>query len=201
MKFRIKRSACYFLVLLVLSIICSTNTSGQLRSDRILKAGYNPFYPSEYKIFSFHLELEKLKKNKSNRTVGYGISQLRIVDYSDSLTINNTYSGTQNITYIFYKISYYPFQRLLKNKPFNGLMLSLNPCIFYQDYEIHPDNYGFGVLFGIGYQYLIKRRVSLGVEGNLGLLSIVNLPTKRNSLTPGIYYTAKIEFLLKNKSQ
>jgi hypothetical protein len=201
LKSSIKRKAENFILLLAFVILNSTNATSQDPSGRILKIGYNPFYPGENKISSIHIESERLKKNKSHKTIGFGISQLRIVDYNDTISMNSTFNGTQNITYVYYKISYYPFQGLLKSKPFNGLMLSLNPCIFYQDFKIHPDSYGFGIMFGVGFQYLIKRRISIGVEGNIGILSKVDRLTHTNPLTAGGYYTAKIGYLLKKKSQ
>ena len=51
------------------------------------------------------------------------------------------------------------------------------------------------------YQYLIKRRVSLGVEGNIGLLHPVNQITYYSPLTLGLYYTAKIGYVIKKRTQ
>jgi hypothetical protein len=148
------RAFSFLAFMTLLGVLLTADVFAQAKVDPLLKAGgFVYFYRGEYNGFSANVEFEKAFTRSHFLTSGPRI------DY-----IN--YPGNDNSLMLAYDLKFYPFY--WKNRrPYQGMFIGVDLVYFLKNSDTYSSRYGPGIGSLIGYQYLIKDKVSLSIEGNV----------------------------------
>lgn len=149
-------------VLLFLLLFISVNAFSQTERRPLLKVGgFVYFTKSEYSGFSVHFEFERTWKQNQRFTSGPRL------DYTFTKDLGYNYTGDIGPkVYVGYELKYYPFQNKLEY-PYQGVFVGIEPLILMHKPSSDFYRYGPGLGALLGYQHLIKKKYSLGLEGSL----------------------------------
>jgi hypothetical protein len=185
-------------VLLIFYLLPTTNLVGQNIPRPLNKVGgfINFNHPSGFAGYFISLENERVFNRNYSFTHGPRL------DYDKSKRdVQKNFSGTENLV-LGYELKYYPFHHK-SSKLYQGIFIGIYPCYFLPINNLYKN--GPGLASPIGYQYVFKDRISLGIETSIIYMQNVNesSPYRTNSQDRYFYITPAIKFGFKlgaNKS-
>lgn len=144
------------------SLVLFTNCAFcQIDRSSLIKGGaFLYVLESKFNGYSIHLEYEKTLKNKEFLTAGPRL------DYTEFKHI----SGALMIAY---DLKLYPFYWISK-KPYHGMFIGADLTYLIQHRNIATSRYGPGIGSLFGYQYVLKDKVSLCLEGSMIYMQDMN---------------------------
>lgn len=152
-----------------LSILLPAGAMAQDSPERLIKAGgFIYVNKGEYSGFSVHMELERAFQRRQFLTSGPRLDYVKIPDFG---TIG------ENV-YIGYHIKMYPFY-FKHHVPFKGLFVGLEPLILINRNAVDRQGidwgrYGPGIGSLVGYQHIVKNKISVGLEGSMNYIQNLN---------------------------
>lgn len=164
------------------------DAKGQNEIKSLTKVGgyLNFNHPSGFGGFIFSLENERVFK-KSNF-----FSHGPRLDYDkDKRDIPANFPGIENL-FVGYEVKYYPFH-FIKQKPYQGFFLGLYPCYLLPINKRYKNGPGLASL--AGYQYMLKNKLSFGLEMSVIYMQNVNKdsPYRTNTEDRYFYFTGAIK--------
>ena len=181
-----------YFIIVICFILCGLSNSSinaQSKPEPIIKVGINPWIGHQNgNLFSLHFEFEKYFKKYPFLTHGPGVDYLR----------------SNNIVSIFkYNFAIYPFYNLSNKIPYRYLFIGIAPIFCHISRTEMPNRYGPGVSSFIGFQFVIKKRFTIGVDVSFyGFKNLNKDAPESNSkdiYTDGIY-SLKFGFIIKTGS-
>ena len=163
---------CYN-VFLICSILLSLDSFSQNDYRPVTKIGGFVKFLHTSGVSGYYLNFERERAFKKNLSFSHGLR----IDYTKS---NPYYSTTatsarfsQGLHYLSfgYQIKFYPFY-FKSHKPHYGIFIGIDPCYFTPIDKRYINGPGLGSL--IGYQYVFKNRIYVGLEGSIGYMLNVN---------------------------
>ena len=150
----------FFNLVLLLNVWAVTNSFCQVSINPLIKVGGFIYAFPEYSEFSLHFEAERAFRKRQ-----YFTSGLRL-DYINPKNADKNF-------FIGYNLKLYPFYFKYKI-PYRGFYIGVEPMYLVKSAENPKYRYGpgLGVLFG--FQYLIKDRISLGLEADVMYVQNLN---------------------------
>ena len=150
----------FFNLVLLLTVWAVTNSFCQVSVNPLIKVGGFIYAFPEYSEFSLHFEIERAFRKRQ-----YFTSGLRL-DYINPKNADKNF-------FIGYDLKLYPFYFKYKTS-YRGFYIGVEPMYLVKSAETPKYRYGpgLGVLFG--FQYLIKDRISLGLEADVMYVQNLN---------------------------
>ena len=165
----------YYLLLLNLFLFLSTDLYCQIKPDPLLKIGgfiyinpnKNNFYPYVFIGNSLNIEYEKAFRKNQFLTYGLRLDYL----YQKPIWSRNLYLGCE--------LKFYPIF-IKKNKPYQGLFMGINSFYIFKDQKNDFNKYGPGIGIILGWQFLIRNKISLSYEIIMNYYQNLNELSKKN---------------------
>jgi len=137
------------------------------RPRPLLKAGgFIYASTSGYNGFSFHLEFERTFKRLEYLTTAPRIDYVNINRYPEK----NLFVG--------YEVKFYPLYWKFR-EAYRGISIGVEPLMLIKSEAVPYARYGPGLGSLIGYQYLFKDKISVGLEGSMIYLQNLNKDSKQ----------------------
>ncbi|MBL7870288.1 MAG: hypothetical protein JNM78_01655 [Cyclobacteriaceae bacterium] len=182
--------------LLIIGFIACSILSSEIKGQNIQRplskiGGYPIFSYGHVSGFFFSLESERVFKTNNYFTHGPRL------DYDkDGKDPKKLFPGIENLV-LGYQLKAYPFH--FKNrKSYQGIFIGAYPCYFLPINKLYKNGPGLGSV--IGYQYVLKDKISLSAETSMIYMQNVNetTPYSTNSKDRYFYITPsfKIGFKL-----
>ena len=166
-----------------------SSINAQSKPEPIIKVGINPWIGHQNgNLFSLHLEFEKYFNKYPFLTHGPGADHLR---------------SNYNVSILKYNFAIYPLYNLSNKIPYKYLFIGIAPIFCHISRTEIPNRYGPGVSSFIGFQFVIKKRFTIGAD--LSFYGFKNLnkdapeSNSRDIYTDGIY-SLKFGFIIKTSS-
>lgn len=134
-------------------VVFAHSIFGQSNQTPVVKGGgFLYFLEHQFNGYSLHLEYEKVFRHAPFFTSG-----LRI-DYTQ-------FKNSTGAPMIGYDIKVYPFYGLSKRRLYHGIFTGVDLAYLIQTKSSKDSRYGPGLGMLLGYQHILKDRISLSLEG------------------------------------
>ena len=192
----IPRLKTFLPVLILTGLLVSGHHPGNAQEapGSLIKAGYLPigfskFYDDQY---SLNLEYEGGFKKAGYLSHGAGYDL-------------NRYSQNEKHNFLRYNLRFYPFFWVYGKRPYRGLYLGVSPAFQWRNYAHAETQYGIGLIPTLGYQFMIKDKISMAFDMNMAAYRDMNenaTYSTGDEFNYGFYYSFKVGLKLggrKNK--